>query len=99
MQNDSRGVSAVRVVHSDSITDIHRSEGNHGWIDAAVPEQLHPFSQAAQAPGQGLGLPLTLRHPRAAFSRLCCVARAGGIAERSHVGESDGERQLIERRR
>ena len=34
-------------------------------------------------------------HPR----RLCCVARAGGMVERSHVGESDGERQLIERRR
>ncbi len=31
--------------------------------------------------------------------RLCCVARAGGMVERSHVGESDGERQLIEHRR
>ncbi len=30
---------------------------------------------------------------------LCCVARAGGMVERSHVGESDGQGQLIERRR
>ena len=30
-------------------------------------------------------------------SGLCCVGRAGAMVERSPAGESDGERQLIER--
>ncbi len=32
-------------------------------------------------------------------SGRCCIGRSYGIAERSPAGESDGERQLIERRR
>ncbi len=30
----------------DGIADVDRSKGNHGWIDAAVPEKLHLLSQA-----------------------------------------------------
>ena len=30
----------------DELADVDRSEGNHGWIDAAVPEKLHLLSQA-----------------------------------------------------
>ncbi len=33
------------------------------------------------------------------LSLLCCIGRSCGKAERSPAGESDGERQLIERRR
>jgi hypothetical protein len=31
---------------SGMFANVHRSEGNHGWIDAAVPEELHLLSQA-----------------------------------------------------
>jgi hypothetical protein len=51
-----RGAS---VEPEDELAEVHRSEGNHGWIRAAVPELLHLSSQGRRD-SQGHG---TLRHP------------------------------------
>ena len=65
------------------------------WLES-LPDRPIPPSEDANNVLARLGGPLP-EGPTEPAEGLCCVGRAGAMAERSPGQDSDGERQLIER--